>query len=41
MPAGWKTFRNAPPQTSHVVSASSLNFWNTSTCRPHDWQAYS
>lgn len=41
MPAGWNTFRSGPPHTPHVVSASSVIRWKTSTCCPHDVHSYS
>jgi hypothetical protein len=33
-----KSFRSLPPQTSHVLSASSVNAWWMSKALPHSVQ---
>jgi len=39
-PTAEKTLRSRPWHFGHSVSASSVNFCTTSSCSPHDVQAY-
>jgi hypothetical protein len=40
MPTAEKTLRSLPWQLGHTVSASSVNFWTTSSASPHSVHWY-